>query len=137
MKLGYYRTLFWVAFLSVQTYAHAVPLANTHNFKEKVDYTVLDQPASKQPEVIQFFSFYCPHCRHFEPVMDKLRAQLPLTTKVERIPAPVGRTEQIGELLQQSYAFAVSLKKDQPFMDHLFDEIQLDKQPKNRIKRTR
>lgn len=134
MKLGYLHTLFWVAFVSLQVTANAAPLANTHNFKEKVDYTILDQPASKQPEVTQFFSFYCPHCRSFEPVMDKLRAQLPLTIKVERIPAPAGRTPQIAKLLQQSYAFSVSLQKDQPFMDHLFDEIQLDKsQPKNRI----
>ena len=64
--------------------------------------------------------------------MDKLRAQLPLTTKVERIPAPVGRTEQIGELLQQSYAFRCIVKKDQPFMDHLFDEIQLDQSSANK-----
>ena len=48
---GIYETRLLLArflggFFVCANHAHAVPLKNVHNFKEKVDYTVLDQPAS-------------------------------------------------------------------------------------------
>ena len=36
------------------------------NLEEGKQYIQVGQTASAQPEVIEFFSFYCPHCYAFE-----------------------------------------------------------------------
>lgn len=39
-------------------------------FKENVNYEVIQPVVSAQPEVMEYFSFFCPHCYRFEPVME-------------------------------------------------------------------
>ena len=46
-------------------------------FKENVNYEVIQPVVSAQPEVMEYFSFFCPHCYQFEPVMEELKKQLP------------------------------------------------------------
>lgn len=33
----------------------------------------IDRPESTTPMVTEFFSFYCPHCNSFEPMMQALK----------------------------------------------------------------
>lgn len=56
--------------------------AHAAQFKEGEHYKVLDLEASKKPLVTEFFSFYCPHCNSFEPVIQQLKKQLPEGTKL-------------------------------------------------------
>lgn len=42
-------------------------------------------------EVVEVFSYACPHCAHFAPYMDKLEASLPKGVKVSYIPANFNR----------------------------------------------
>ena len=111
-------------------------------FHEGRDYIALKHARSQTPEIMQFFSFHCPHCRTFEPIMDQLRVDLPEQTTIKRIPVAYGSTHSVGKLLQQSYAFSLSrmqphqkstiIQVNKDFMDHLFDEIQLNlKRPSN------
>ena len=51
---------------------HAAP-----EFKEGVNYDVVKQTGSAQPEVLEFFSYYCPHCAKFEPIAEDLKKNLP------------------------------------------------------------
>ena len=44
----------------------SAPLTFAANFDEGKDYTALTLPKSAQKEVIEFFSFYCPHCYDYE-----------------------------------------------------------------------
>lgn len=37
-------------------------------FEADNQYTVIDIDKSAEPQVTEFFSFYCPHCFKFEPV---------------------------------------------------------------------
>jgi len=45
-------------------------------FKEGVNYEVVKPTASAQPEVMEFFSYYCPHCYTFEPFITDLKKSL-------------------------------------------------------------
>ncbi|OBW91076.1 thiol:disulfide interchange protein [Gallibacterium genomosp. 3] len=50
------------------------------NFSEGRDYDVLTLPQSEQKEVIEFFSFYCPHCYDYEMkfhIPEKIKQSLP------------------------------------------------------------
>lgn len=45
-------------------------------WKEGEHYKVLDMPATESPEVKEFFSFWCPHCFRFEPLVEKMKDKL-------------------------------------------------------------
>ena len=55
------------------------------------DYRLLDKPqpveTGKKIEVIEFFSFSCPHCRDIEPILSAWIKNLPADVQLRRIPA--------------------------------------------------
>jgi thiol:disulfide interchange protein DsbA len=71
------------------------------------DYQLLTpaQPASSpdKVEVIEFFSYGCPHCYAMQPHIEKWAAQLPANTTFTRVPVSFGRREW-GQLSRAYYA---------------------------------
>ena len=71
------------------------------------DYRLLTpaQPASSPDkiEVIEFFSYGCPHCYAMQPHIEKWAAQLPANTTFTRVPVSFGRREW-GQLSRAYYA---------------------------------
>ncbi len=66
--------------------------AGSTQFTEGKEYVALKLPAGQaQPtgpvEVVEVFSYGCPHCAEFAPYMDKLRAGLPKDVEVRYMPA--------------------------------------------------
>jgi protein dithiol oxidoreductase (disulfide-forming) len=62
-----------------------LPLSvNAADFKEGTHYEVISQTATEKPEVLEFFSFYCPHCFKFEPLMQNLEKSLPADVAVKK-----------------------------------------------------
>ncbi|MDM0065847.1 thiol:disulfide interchange protein DsbA/DsbL [Variovorax sp. J31P207] len=62
-------------------------------FKAGTDYIVLGKPApvdapAGKVEVIEFFSFNCPHCAAFEPKVEPWIKQLPPHVAFRRVPVP-------------------------------------------------
>lgn len=71
--------------------AASAPVAATH-FTAGDQYVNLKLPAGQAAptgpiEVIEVFSYGCPHCAEFAPYMDKLRAELPKGVEVRSMPA--------------------------------------------------
>lgn len=42
--------------------------ASAAQFSDGTQYVTLDKPVTGEPQVLEFFSFYCPHCYQFEQV---------------------------------------------------------------------
>ncbi|WHZ20348.1 MAG: hypothetical protein OJF55_002497 [Rhodanobacteraceae bacterium] len=66
------------------------PASSTH-FTEGNQYVTLKLPAKQAAptgpvEVVEAFSYGCPHCAEFAPYMDKLRAELPKGVAVRYMP---------------------------------------------------
>lgn len=66
--------------------------ATSAHFTEGKEYVTLQPPAGQTApsgpvEVVEVFSYGCPHCAEFAPYMDKLRAQLPRGVEVRYMPA--------------------------------------------------
>lgn len=66
--------------------------AVTTAFTEGKEYVKLAPPKNTPAptgalEVVEVFSYGCPHCAEFAPYMDKLRAELPKGTQVSYMPA--------------------------------------------------
>lgn len=94
-------------FLSVAgslSLAHAAPTQGT-------DYTLVNPP--QQPttqgkvEVIEFFSYGCPHCFHMSPLLADWKKALPANAVLVKVPVSLGRREW-GQLVRAYYTLELT-----------------------------
>lgn len=68
----------------------AIGAAGAADVVEGKDYVRLKNPqpveTGKKIEVIEFFSYGCPHCNNFEPILDAWIAKLPPDVQFRRVP---------------------------------------------------
>ncbi|CCN73802.1 thiol:disulfide interchange protein DsbA/DsbL [Vibrio nigripulchritudo] len=114
-----------VATLVLSVSAHAA------QFKEGTNYKVLDLEASKTPTVTEFFSFYCPHCNSFEPIIQQLKKKIPEDAKlVKNHVSFMGGN--MGAPMSKAYATMVALKVEDKMVPVMFNRIHnLRKPPKD------
>jgi thiol:disulfide interchange protein DsbA len=96
--------------------------AQAFDFEEGEHYEVVKQTATETPEVKEFFSFFCPHCFKFEPLMTNLKQKLPEQVKVKKVHVNF-LGEQMGPELTQAYAAAEILKVEDKLSSLIFDKI--------------
>lgn len=114
-----------VATLMLSVTAHAA------QFKEGQHFKVLDLEPSSKPTVTEFFSFYCPHCHSFEPIIQKLKAQLPNNAKLQKNHVSF-MGGKMGESMSKAYATMVALKVEDKMVPVMFNRIHnMRKAPKS------
>lgn len=106
--------------------------AHAAQFKEGVNYTQVDnlEPAAK-PTVSEFFSFYCPHCNEFEPVIQQLKQRLPANATLQKNHVSF-MGGNMGETMSKAYATMVVLGVEDKMVPVMFNRIHnLRKPPKD------
>ncbi len=94
-------------------------------FTEGQQYVQLDKPATGEPQVLEFFSFYCPHCYEFEQtyhISDSVRQALPAGTKITKY--HVDFLGPLGKELTQAWAVAMALGVEDKVSPLMFDAVQ-------------
>jgi thiol:disulfide interchange protein DsbA len=92
------------------------------DFKEGTHYEVVKQTATANPEVLEFFSFYCPHCFKFEPLMEQLKANLGEDVTIRKNHVNfLGK--EMGSQLTQAFAAAELLEVEDKVSSLIFDQI--------------
>ena len=109
----------WLAALGV---ARAEP-----TWKEGEHYFLVQPPqptsaANGKVEVVEVFSYACPACNKFYPVIDKLRAALPKNVTWRYVPAS-WHVEEDWKVFQRAYFAAESLGVVDRTHDRIFDAI--------------
>jgi thiol:disulfide interchange protein DsbA len=100
-------------------------------FNEGKDYTVLDLPASSSPVVNEFFSFYCPHCHQFEPIIKILKQSLPADAKFQKTHVSF-MGGNMGVPMSKAYATMLMLKEEDKMVPVMFRRIHdLNAAPRN------
>ena len=89
------------------------------------DYTVLDvvqrQENSGKIDVVEFFSWGCPHCYYFYPKLARWLATLPKDASFKRVPVGLGHPE--WEALARAY-YALQATGDVDRLDaQIFEDI--------------
>jgi protein dithiol oxidoreductase (disulfide-forming) len=90
-------------------------------------YSVIPQaqrtsvPAGKI-EVMEVFSYGCPHCNQFRPVIKKLKASLPPNVQLVYLPASWNKAEN-WPLFQRAYLTAQSLGVAEKAHDALYEAV--------------
>lgn len=90
-------------------------------------YTVLPQPQrtnvpAGKVEVMEVFSYGCPACNRFIPVMKKLKASLPANAQITYLPASWNAAEN-WPLFQRAYLTAQSLGIAEKAHEEMFKAI--------------
>ncbi len=96
--------------------------AQAAQFKEGEHYKVLDLEASNKPVVTEFFSFYCPHCSSFEPVIQQLKKQLPEGVKLQKNHVSF-MGGSMGPSMSKAFATMVALKIEDKMVPVMFNRI--------------
>ena len=104
------------------------------NFTEGKEYVKLALPKGTAAptgavEVVEVFSYGCPHCAEFAPYMDKLRSELPKDTKVSYMPAVFNAS---WVPYAQAYYAARQLRVFEQTHDALFQAM-LERYPLNSL----
>lgn len=83
--------------------------ASAAQFTDGKQYITLDKPVAGEPQVLEFFSFYCPHCYEFEQVLhvsENVKKKLPEGTKMTKY--HVEFLGPLGKDLTQAWAVAMA-----------------------------
>ncbi|WP_295388991.1 thiol:disulfide interchange protein DsbA/DsbL [uncultured Thiodictyon sp.] len=96
---------------------------------EDLGYATLSPPVATatgdQVEVVEVFSYSCPHCWHLEPMMNSWVGTKPAGVAFRRQPGTGGRWEPYA----RAYYAAESLGKLDEFHTALFRALQVDRKP--------
>ncbi|KAA5737616.1 thiol:disulfide interchange protein DsbA/DsbL, partial [Acinetobacter baumannii] len=96
--------------------------AQAAQFNEGEHYKVLDLEASNKPVVTEFFSFYCPHCNSFEPIIQQLKKQLPEGVKLQKNHVSF-MGGSMGPTMSKAFATMVALKVEDKMVPVMFNRI--------------
>ncbi|OEF26053.1 thiol:disulfide interchange protein DsbA/DsbL [Vibrio rumoiensis] len=102
--------------------------AQAERFPEGDYYKVVDLPHSSSPTVTEFFSFYCPHCNDFEPMIGALKKHLDGKADFEKVPVSF-MGGNMGQPMSKAYATMVSLNVDDKLVPVLFNRIHAQRNP--------
>ena len=98
------------------------------------DYTLVppqktadSKPASSKTEVIEFFSYGCPHCAAMHPHITKWSASLPANVEFVRVPVAFGRRE--WGALSRTYYTLQNLGELKRLDDLVFESIHAKREP--------
>ena len=99
--------------------------ASAAQFSDGTQYVTLDKPVTGEPQVLEFFSFYCPHCYQFEEVYhvsDAVKKALPAGTKMTKY--HVEFLGPLGKDLSQAWAVAIALGVEDKITAPMFEAVQ-------------
>ena len=101
-------------------------------FSDGAQYVTLDKTVANEPQVLEFFSFYCPHCYQFEQVWhvsDSIRKNLPKDVKYTKY--HVEFLGPLGKQLTQAWAVAIALGVEEKVSPLMFDAVQKQQSVQN------
>lgn len=103
-------------------------LAHATSFTEGDYYEVLSSPKSSTPLVSEYFSFFCPHCFTFEPLIKELKKTLPENTQLQKNQVSF-MGGAMGPSLSKAYATMIALGIEDKMAPIMFKRIQVENNP--------
>ena len=96
--------------------------------KEGTEFTLVNPPmasaAGTKIEVLEFFSYACPHCSAFEPTLEAWAKQLPADVVLKRVPVPFMMN---AENFQRTYFALESLGLVGTMQRKVFTAVHVDR----------
>lgn len=100
--------------------------ASAAQFTEGKQYVSLPKPVAGEPQVMEFFSFFCPHCYQFEQIYhvgDAVKKNLPADTKMVKYHVDFLGGD-LGPVVTHAWAVAMALGVEDKVTSPIFEGIQ-------------
>jgi protein dithiol oxidoreductase (disulfide-forming) len=116
-----------IALAALAVVALSGPSQAAQTWREGTHYTRLDRPqhtnvAAGKVEVMEVFSYGCPACNSFEPLMHELKQSLPRNAQMVYLPASFNSAEN-WPLFQRAYFAAQSLGVAERTHQAIYDAV--------------
>jgi thiol:disulfide interchange protein DsbA len=100
-------------------------------WKEGVHYNIVSKEATEKKEVIEFFSFWCPHCYNFEPIVEQLKKDLPSDVEFKKVHVNFMRSASRDTQDDATRALLVGrlLKKEAEIVSAIFNYYHVQRNP--------
>ncbi len=92
-------------------------------------YQVISDKATAEPEVIEFFSFWCPHCYSFEPIVKNMKKKLDENTAFKKVHVNFmgSASKQLQEQATRAMMVGRALKKEDAMNLAIFKYIHVQR----------
>ncbi len=100
--------------------------AQVELWQEGKHYEVISEQASTKPVMTEYFSFWCPACMKFEPLVDKFKAALPEDTKFVKVHVNfMGfASRDIQDLATKAMVVGRAMKDEEKYNAAIFNYVQ-------------
>ena len=104
-------------------------MACSTEYKAGEHYTVVDDKVSKKLEVREYFSFYCPHCFNFEPIMQNVKKDLPAgaTFEMNHVDFLRAASPKVQGLLSKAIVVAQKMDMEKKMVGAIFNYLQVQR----------
>ena len=112
----------WIALVGIMLAFSAAAAS----FSDGKQYVTLDKTVEGAPKVVEFFSFFCPHCYDFERtyrINQALMDGLPKDVKLTRYHVDFLGGD-FGPIVTHAWAVAMALGVEDKVVDPIFDGLQ-------------
>ncbi|WP_026376317.1 thiol:disulfide interchange protein DsbA/DsbL [Aestuariibacter salexigens] len=98
-------------------------------WQEGTHYEIISDEATAQPEVMEFFSFWCPACFRFEPLVGQIKQQLADDVKFTKVHVNfMGFTgPDVQDAATRAMMVARALKKEEAMNQAIFNYIHVQR----------
>jgi thiol:disulfide interchange protein DsbA len=105
-------------------------------WKEGEHYLVISDEATETPQINEYFSFWCPHCFNFEPLVAKIKSKMGKDVEFQKVHVNfMGFTSpEVQDDATRAMMVARALKKDDAMIQAIFKSIHVQKSPVTSIK---
>jgi len=98
-------------------------------WQEGKHYEVIAETASKKPVVTEYFSFWCPGCYRYEPLVKQFKANLPEGVKFEKVHVNfMGfNSPAVQEMATKAMLIGRAMKEEDKYNAAIFDYIHVQR----------
>ena len=126
-------------FIALTLFATASVSAQGSKYVEGTHYTVISEKGTNKPELREYFSYYCPACRAYEPYLSEFEKVLPEGVKLEKTHVDfMGHSSQeIQFMLSKALIISEKTGVAKKFSPAVFKYLQTDRAKVNSEKDVR
>lgn len=100
-------------------------------WKEGTHYKIVAEKATDKREIMEFFSFWCPHCYNFEPIVAQIKKEMDSDVEFKKI--HVNFMRSAGPNVQDDATRAMlvgrTLKREAQIINAIFNHIHVQRKP--------
>ncbi|WP_340678696.1 thiol:disulfide interchange protein DsbA/DsbL [Paraglaciecola sp.] len=105
-------------------------------WQEGTHYTIVGEQATAKPEILEFFSYWCPHCYQFEPLVKSIKEKMGNDVEFTKVHVNFMSftSTEIQDEASRALMVARALKQEDAMNNAIFKYIHVQKSPVTGLK---